>query len=130
MKCLRSLYGACDNHALLPKSLVIPISYNRTEVPLASSSVADVWKGSSDDQEVAVKVPRITAVNRSEEIRSVGCRLCSLPATCVDNLSVVGIVDLQGRDVEGASSPKCVDTARSDGNRTSVRDGVRVDGEW
>jgi len=76
VKCLRSLYCVCDNHVLLPKSLVIPVSYDRTGVPLVSSSVADVWKGTSHDREVAIKVPRITAVDRSEEIRSVGCRFC------------------------------------------------------
>ena len=72
MKCLRSLYNKCDNHAILPRSLVIPVSYDQSEIPLASSSVADIWKGNSNGREVAVKVPRMTTSGGLEEIRSVG----------------------------------------------------------
>ena len=38
---------------------------------------------------------------------------------------------LQGvRDVEGSQSPERADAARGDGDRGSVRNGVRVDGIW
>ena len=56
---------------MLPGSLAIPVTYDRMEVPLASTPVADIWKGMYHDREVAIKVPRITAVDRSEETRRV-----------------------------------------------------------
>ena len=53
-----------------------------------------------------------------------------VPYLSVDKLTVTGIVVLQGCDVEGASPSKCATNARSNGGRTSLRDGVRVDGKW
>ena len=55
---LKQLYKACGYHALIPKSLRVPICYNRANFPLYRGGYADVWKGEHGGREVAVKVIR------------------------------------------------------------------------
>ena len=54
-------------------SLAIPVSYDRTQNPLYRGGFADVCKGRSNAQDVAVKVLR-TYQNISSETRTVGRR--------------------------------------------------------
>ena len=75
MSCLRFLCKTCGHHSLLPRSLIIPVSYDRTKDPLYEGGFARVWKGVSGDREVAVKVLKLyTSCNqeRLQKCRSVG----------------------------------------------------------
>ena len=74
MRCLRFLCKICGRHALLPKSLDIPVSFDRMKVPLYRGGFADVWKGTSRDQEVAAKVTGIYQCSDQQKIRRVGGR--------------------------------------------------------
>ena len=56
--CLRSLYRTCGRHALLPRTLKIPVCYDRTGVAMYRGGFADVWKGKHRGRDVAVKVIR------------------------------------------------------------------------
>ena len=69
---MRLLCKICGHHALLPGLLAIPVSYDRTEVPLYHGGSAEVWKGISRGQEVAVKVLKLYQCSNKEQIRKVG----------------------------------------------------------
>lgn len=71
MVCLRFLCKTCSHHALLPKSLEIQFSYDRTKLPLYNGGFADVWRGTSHDQEVAVKLLKVYQCNDQEKVRKV-----------------------------------------------------------
>ena len=71
MNCLRLLYRICGCHALLPKSLAIPVFYDRTEDPPYHGGFAGVWKGISDGLEVAVKVIKLYQSSNQVKIRRV-----------------------------------------------------------
>ena len=73
MRCLRFLRKICGRHALLPASLVIPVSYDRTKVPVCHGGFADVWKGTSRSLDVAVKELKLYQCSDQEKIRRVGC---------------------------------------------------------
>ena len=72
MVCLRFLCKTCSHHALLPKLLEIQFSYDRTKLPLYNGGFADVWKGTSHNQDVAVKLLKVYQCNDQEKIRKVG----------------------------------------------------------
>jgi hypothetical protein len=72
-KCLKSLYRTCGRHALLPKSLEIPICYDRTGVALFRGGFADVWKGEHRGRDVAVKVIRTYSNSDLQKITGVSC---------------------------------------------------------
>ena len=71
MRCLRLVCKICGDHALLPESLAIPLSCDRTKDPLYYGGFADIWKGTSRGLEVAVKVLKSYQCNR-EQTRRVG----------------------------------------------------------
>ena len=71
MRCLRFLCKVCSRHAILPKSLAIPVSYDQTKVPFCHGGFADVWKGTYYNLEVAVKVAKLYECDDHEEIRRV-----------------------------------------------------------
>ena len=71
MRCLRLVCKICDDHALLPESMAIPLSCDRAKDPLYYGGFADVWKGTSRGLEVAVKVLKSYQCNR-EQTRRVG----------------------------------------------------------
>ena len=72
MRCLHFLCKICSHHVLLPNSLTIPVAYDRTEDPLYYGGFADVWKGTSHDREVAVKVLRLYQCGDREQMKRVG----------------------------------------------------------
>ena len=78
--CLKSLYRTCGRHALLPTTLRIPISYERTGEASYRGGFADVWKGEYRDQEVAVKVIRIYSNTDLQKVAGVSHWLRSVPA--------------------------------------------------
>jgi hypothetical protein len=72
-KCLKSLYRTCGRHALLPRTLEIPICYDRTGVALFRGGFADVWKGEHRGRDVAVKVIRTYSNSDLQKIIGVSC---------------------------------------------------------
>ena len=70
-KCLTALCHICGRQALLPKSLQIPLCYNRLEVPRYRGGFADVWIGDYQGQRVAAKVLRVYTTSDLDKIRRV-----------------------------------------------------------
>ena len=119
----------CGHHARLPKALKIPICYDRTSVAQCRGGFADVWKGEHCGRDVAVKVLRTYSNSDLKKIISVGPGCVPFP--CVDVLTRPYIEVLQrGRDVEIPPASKRTIPSGSDDDRGSVRNGIRVDGEW
>jgi len=73
-KCLISLHSICGRRAILPKSLLISLGYNPMEIPLYHGGFADVWKGTYQGRDVAVKVLRIYSRNDFYLAKRVSCR--------------------------------------------------------
>ena len=53
---LATLCKICEHQALLPRSVKIPLCYDRTGTALYRGGYTDVWKGEHEGREVAVKV--------------------------------------------------------------------------
>jgi len=70
-KCLTALCHICGRQALLPKSLQIPLCYNRLEAPRYRGGFADVWTGDYQGQRVAAKVLRVYTTSDLDKIRRV-----------------------------------------------------------
>ena len=79
-KCIRLLRKMCGRHALLPRTLKIPISYDQTSTALYRGRYADVWKGEHNGRDVAVKVIRTYSDNDLQKIVGVSYWSCSLSA--------------------------------------------------
>ena len=73
-KCLKSLYSMCGRLALLPRTLKMPICYDRTGTASYRGGFADVWKGKHCGQDVAVKVIRTYSDDDLQKI--VGVSYC------------------------------------------------------
>jgi len=71
--CLRSLCKMCGRHAVLPKTLKTPISFERTGDALYRGGFADVWKGEHCGRDVAVKVIRIYSDSELQRVIGVSC---------------------------------------------------------
>ena len=69
----------CSRHALLPRTLEIPICYDRTGVASYRGGFADVWKGKYRSRDVAVKVLRTYLNSDLQKIISVSCRQYLFP---------------------------------------------------
>jgi len=70
-KCLSALCRVCGHRALLPKSLQIPLCYNRLEVPQYRGGYADVWMGYYQGRRVAAKVLRVYSTSDFNKVRRV-----------------------------------------------------------
>jgi hypothetical protein len=106
---------------------VIPLCYDRTDVPLYRGGYADLWRGKHNGLEVAAKVLRVYSTSGSKAIRKVGY---PQPAVCINELTMSCTAVLQGGcNVEIPSSSERVATVRCDGDWESARDGIRVDEE-
>ena len=77
-KWIRLLYRACGQHELLPRTLEVPIYYDRTSDALFRGGYADVWKGECRGRDIAVKVIRTYATSDLQKIIGVGRCTCSL----------------------------------------------------
>ena len=71
-KCLGGLCWVCGRHALLPKSLHIPLCYDRSDTPLYRGGFGDVWKGEHQGRHVAVKVLKVYSTSDFDKITKVG----------------------------------------------------------
>ena len=126
-KCLKLLYKSCGHHALLPRTLKIPVCYDRTGTALYRGGFADVWKGQHCGRDVAVKVIRTYSDDDLQRVIGVGYWSWSL-ATCL-RADMTTVAVLQGGcDVEVAPTSKYPIADRSDDVRDSIRNGFRLDG--
>lgn len=73
-KCLSTLCRICGRQASLPRSLQIPLCYDRSGNPLYRGGYADVWKGEHQGCPVAVKALRVYSTSDFDKITSVGSR--------------------------------------------------------
>ena len=78
----------CGRQALLPRSLQIPLCYDRSGDALYSGGYADVWMGEHQGRKVAVKVLRIFSTSNLDKITSVG-RSLGLPMAHVKVLIAI-----------------------------------------
>lgn len=123
-RCLRFLYKICGRHAILPRSLEIPLCYDPKDNPLCCGGFGEVWKGEYRGREVAAKVLKVYKTSDLDQIK----RVCSRLSVCVTGLSMSRIELLQGsRDMEDPSPSKCAAIVRCDGNWGSICDGIGMD---
>ena len=66
-----ALHRICGRCALLPRSLQIPICYDRLSNPSYRGGFADVWEGKHSGSAVAVKVLRIYSAGEIKKIAGV-----------------------------------------------------------
>ena len=69
-----TLRKICGRQALLPRSMQIPLRYDRLDNPPYRGGYADVWKGEHGGLQVAVKVPRVYQTDNMDKIRGVSRR--------------------------------------------------------
>ena len=77
-KCLATLCKICSHHVLFPRSIQIPLCYDRAEAPRYQGGFAEVWKGEHEGIEVAVKVLKVFVTSDLVKIRRVGFLLFDL----------------------------------------------------
>ena len=70
----------CGRRGMLPKSLQIPLSYDRLDTPLYHGGYADVWKGKHEGSHVAVKVLRVYSTSDFDKVTTVGSQSFSMCA--------------------------------------------------
>ena len=76
-KFLATLCTICCHHVLIPRSIQIPLCYNRMEAPQDEGGFAQVWKGKHEGMEVAAKVLRVTTMASDlTKIKKVGFPVC------------------------------------------------------
>ena len=97
---MRALCRVCGHRALLPKSLQIPLCYDRLQVPQYEGGHADVWRGNHQGRLVAAKVLRVYLTSDFGKIRRVGCLHIAL-VVGVDQLTAIDAEILQGGDQVG-----------------------------
>ena len=125
-KWFTALYRVCGRRALLPRSLQIPLCYDRLELPQYSGGFADVWMGDHQGRRVAAKALRVYLTSDLTEIRRVCLFKPESRPTDGDRAEV-----LQGSDqVEIPQPSKHITTPGSDGGQGTICDGVRLDGKW
>ena len=70
--CLAALCKICSHHALVPRSIQIPLCYDRMEAPRYQGGFAEVWKGEHEGADVAVKVLKMCRTSDLIKVRKVG----------------------------------------------------------
>ena len=107
-RCLRVLCRICGRRALLPRSLQIPLTYDRLGTPQYRGGYADVWKVEHQGRHVAAKVLRVYSTTDLSKVTTVGSQFCWKH---VGQLILTRAEVLQrGRDVECPSPSKCTAT--------------------
>ena len=110
-KCLGALRKLCGRHALLPRSVQITPTYDRSNDPQYRGGYAEVWKGKYQGRKVAVKVLIVYVSSDLDEIMKV-----IMSRACVNggaDHNCVGI--LQGsHNVEKSRPFKRAPVVRSD----------------
>lgn len=70
-RCLQFLCKICGRQALLPRSLVISASWDKTGVALCHGGFSDIWKGTFCGKEVAIKVLKLYQCSDYDQIKNV-----------------------------------------------------------
>lgn len=113
-KCLRALCKICGRQALLPRSLQIPLCYNRLDNALYSGGYADVWMGEHQGRKVAVKVLRLYSTSNLGKVINVGRRRV-LATSAYFRADYDYVEVLQGScDMEKPLSSECASAIGSD----------------
>ena len=130
-KSLSALCKICGHQALLPKSIQIPLCYDRSaDAPLYSGGYADVWKGEHKGSTVAVKVLRIYATADLDKIMGVGCSLRFSNRTYrVADCDSVGFLQ-RSDNVEKSQPSKRTLVVGCNNERQGSRNGIRMDVQW
>ena len=117
----------CGRQALLPRSLQIPLCYDRSVDAMYSGGYADVWMGEHQGRKVAVKVLRVYSTSDLDRITSVGC--CPKLTASVYRGADHDCADvLQGScNVEKSPPSKCASVVRGDNEQKALRDGLGMD---
>ena len=66
----------CSHHGLVPRSIQIPLCYDRTEDPKCAGGFANVWKSEYEGVQVAVKVLKVFGDSDLSKIKKVGFPIC------------------------------------------------------
>lgn len=93
-KCLSALCKICGCHGLLPRSVQIPLSYDRMVAPQDEGGYAEVWKSEYQGREVAVKVLKVSQASDLDKVTRVSCLLGA--TQFVGELIVMSAEVLQG----------------------------------
>ena len=126
-KCLSVLCKICGRQALLPRSLRIPVCYDRSDDPLYTGGFADVWMGEYQGTKVAVKVLRVSESSDFDKITSVG--RCPRHSDSVGGVNSDCIEILQGgHDVEKSPPSKRAPIVGSDDEQQALCNDIGVDG--
>ena len=125
-KCLAVLCKVCSHHALVPRSMQIPLCYDRTKAPRYQGGFAEVWKSRHEGIEVAVKVLKVFVTSDLAKLTKVGFPICQRPR--VDRLAATTEILQGGYHLESSPPPECVATVWSDDERQPVCNGVGMDG--
>ena len=75
-KCLATLCKICSYHTLIPRSIQIPLCYDRREDPRYEGGLAKVWKGEHQGIAVAAKVLKVFETSDLVKIKKVGFPIC------------------------------------------------------
>ncbi|KAF9647776.1 kinase-like protein [Thelephora ganbajun] len=92
-RCLSTLCRICGHQALLPRSVQIPLCYDRMNPPLYHGGYAEVWKGEHQGREVAVKVLKVYLTSDLDKITRRFCKeVMTWKALCHPNvLPLLGV---------------------------------------
>ncbi|KAF9647762.1 kinase-like protein [Thelephora ganbajun] len=92
-RCLSALCKTCGRQALLPRSVQIPLCYDRMNPPLYHGGYAEVWKGEHQGREVAVKVVKVYLTSDLDKITRRFCKeVMTWKALCHSNvLPLLGV---------------------------------------
>jgi len=123
---MRVLRRICGRQGLLPRSLQISFSYDRSATTPCRGGSADVWMGEHEGRNVAVKVLRVFPKSKCDKIARVGFRCGSLK-TCIDELIMTAEVLQGGCNVETPPSPECAIAVGSDDGESPICDGIGMD---
>ena len=87
-----------------------------------------MWKGRHQGRDVGAKVLKVYIKDGSGIVKKVGCQWYYPRVTRTDELTMPRLEVLQGGcGMERPSPSECAATARRDGDRYPIRDGIRVD---
>ena len=111
-KCLAVLCKICSHHALIPRSIQIPLCYDRTKAPRYRGGFAEVWKGEHAGIEVAVKVLKVFVTSDLAEITKVGFPLRQ--RVRVDRLAATTEILQRNNHLESSPPPECIATLGGD----------------
>lgn len=72
-RCLKYLCRICGHHRLLPASYKLTSGLRKGDRPIGNGGFAEVWKGSYNGRQVAIKVLKVYETSDMEDIGRVSC---------------------------------------------------------